>query len=155
MTKQQHNHNNLELYRPRSAFNLEVSELFQPLFGVSLMTTKTKKSDDQLAQELGLVEERHEPECSSHLQKLLNRKSRSKTQAYADWMSLVEAQVAKEFIPQDLIQQTYDEINENERYYDGYTALVNDARDLQAYRRGLRHKKLNQKENFIKNLSQQ
>ena len=114
------------------------------------MPTKTKKSDDQLAQELGLVEERHEPECSSHLQKLLNRKSRSKTQAYADWMSLVEAQVAKEFIPQDLIQQTYDEINENERYYDGYTALVNDARDLQTYRRGLRHKKLNQKENFIK-----
>ena len=49
-----------------------------------------------------------------------------------------------------MIQQTYDEINEDQRHYDGYTALVNDARDLQTYRRGLRHKKLNQKENFIK-----
>lgn len=114
------------------------------------MTTKTKKSSADVAQELGLAEDNSQPEVSSHLQKLLNRKQRSKTQAYADWMSLCEAQINREFIPEDLIQKTFDEINDDRRRSDGYTNLVSDSRELQQYRRGLQYKKLNQKENFIK-----
>ena len=92
------------------------------------MTTKTKKSSADLAQELGLVEEPVQ-EVSSHLQKLLNRKTRDRTQAYADWRDLVEAQIAKEYVPDNLAQEVFDEINDNRRLTDGYTTPINDARE--------------------------
>jgi hypothetical protein len=111
------------------------------------MPTKTKKSQIDLAQELGIIEE-PAPEVSSHLQKLLNRKQRGRQQALQDWHELVEAQIQKEYIPHDLIQETFEAINDNERL-DAYTCLLNDARDLQTYRRGQRHKKIDQRSAFI------
>ena len=108
----------------------------------------TKKSKVDLAQELGIVDEPAEPEVSSHVQKILNRQKRDRTQALADWRELVGAQIAKEYIPLDLVQQTFEQINDNERL-DAYTCLINDARDLQTHRKGKRFKQLNQREKFV------
>ena len=107
----------------------------------------TKKSKVNLAQELGIEEQ---PEVSSHVQKLLNRKTRDRTQAYADWRDLVEAQIAKEYVPDNLVQEVFSEINDNRRLTCGYTCLVNDARDLQRYRTGQVQKKVDHRGKFIK-----
>ena len=112
------------------------------------MPTKTKKTQVDLAQELGIVEEQ-QPEISSHVQKLLNRKTRNQQQAFSDWRGLCEAQINREFIPETLVQETFDLINDNPRLADGYTALLNDARDLQTYRRGQRNKKIDQRSQFV------
>ena len=112
------------------------------------MPTKTKKTQVDLAQELGIVEEPAQ-EISSHVQKLLNRKTRNQQQAFSDWRDLCEAQIAKEFIPETLVQETFDLINDNPRLSDGYTHLLNDSRDLQTYRRGQRHKKIDQRSQFV------
>ncbi len=108
----------------------------------------TKKSKIDLAEELGIVEE-PAPEVSSHLQKLLNRKQRGRQQAFDDWRSLVEAYAAKEFVPDNLAQEIFDQINTDPRLYDGMTALINDSRDLQKHRRGQHHKKIDQRAAFI------
>ena len=88
----------------------------------------TKKSKVDLAQELGIVDDEPAPEVSSHVQKILNRQKRDRTQALQDWRELVEAQIAKEYIPDNLIQETFNAINDNPRLYDGYTALLEDAK---------------------------
>ena len=106
----------------------------------------TKKSKVDLAAELGIDEQ---PEVSSHVQKLLNRKTRDRTQAFADWRDLVEAQIAKEFVPDNLVQEVFDEINDNRRLTCGFTALMNDSRDLQRYRTGLRQKEIDHRGTFI------
>ena len=108
----------------------------------------TKKSSVDLAAELGIVEEPTQ-EVSSHVQKLLNRKSRDRTQAFADWLDLVEAKIAKEFVPDNLAQEVFEQINEDRRLTDGYTALINDARDLQRYRSGQQHKKIDYRGKFV------
>ena len=106
----------------------------------------TKKSKVDLAAELGIDEQ---PEVSSHVQKLLNRKTRDRTQAFADWRDLVEAQIAKEFVPDNLAQEVFDQINTNHREFDGMNALMNDARQLQQYRRGQHQKKIDHRAAFI------
>ena len=108
----------------------------------------TKKSSVDLAAELGIVEEPTQ-EISSHVQKLLNRKSRNRTQAFADWRDLVEAKIAKEYVPDNLAQEVFEQINENSRLSDGSTCLINDARDLQRYRSGQQHKKIDYRGKFI------
>ncbi len=112
------------------------------------MTTKTKKSKVDLAQELGIVEEQ-EQEVSSHLQKLLNRKQRNRQQSFDDWRSLIEAYISKEYVPDNLAQEVFDQINTNHREFDGMNALMSDARQLQQYRRGQQHKKIDQLAAFI------
>ena len=106
----------------------------------------TKKSKVDLAQELGIEDQ---PEVSSHVQKLLNRKSRDRTQAFKDWADLVQAKIAKEYCPDDLVQEVFDEINDNRRLTCGYTCLVNDARDLQRYRTGQVQKQVDHRGKFI------
>lgn len=108
----------------------------------------TKKSNVDLATELGIVEEQ-QPEVSSHVQKLLNRKSRDRTQSFADWRDLVEAYISKEFVPDNLAQEVFEQINDNRRLTDGYTCLINDAKDLQRYRTGLRQKEVDHRGTFI------
>lgn len=108
----------------------------------------TKKSKVDLAAELGIKEE-PAPQVSSHLQKLLNRKQRGRQQAFDDWRELVEAHIAKEVVPDNLVQEVFDQINTDSRLYDGMTALINDARDLQKHRRGQHHKKIDQRAAFI------
>ena len=108
----------------------------------------TKKSKVDLATELGIVDEQ-QPEVSSHLQKLLNRKTRDRTQAYADWRDLVEAYISKEYVPDNLVQEVFDQINDNRRLTDGYTCLINDAKDLQRYRTGLRQKEVDHRGKFV------
>jgi hypothetical protein len=80
----------------------------------------TKKSKVDLAAELGIVDEQ-QPEVSSHLQKLLNRKTRDRTQAYADWRDLVEAYISKEYVPDNLAQEVFEQINTNHREFDDGT----------------------------------
>ena len=108
----------------------------------------TKKSKVDLAQELGIVDDEPAPEVSSHVQKILNRQKRDRRQSLADWRELVEAQIAKEYIPLDLVQETFEQINTNERL-DAYTCLINDARDLQTHRKGKRYKQLDLREKFV------
>ena len=100
----------------------------------------------EISSDVALVEE---PEVSSHVQKLLNRKTRDRTQAFKDWADLVEAKIAKEYCPDDLVQEVFDEINDNRRLTCGYTCLVNDARDLQRYRTGQRQKEVDHRGVFI------
>ncbi len=112
------------------------------------MPTKTKKSQVDLAQELGIIEE-PAPEVSSHMQKLLNRKQRGRQQAFDDWRSLVEAHIAKEYVPDNLAQEVFEQINTDPRQHDGMTALMNDARQLQQHRKGQHTKKINPREAFV------
>ena len=109
----------------------------------------TKKSKVDLARELGLAEDNSQPEVSSHVQKLLNRKTRDRTQAFADWRDLVEARISKEYCPDDLVQEVFDQVNDNRRLTCGFTALLNDARQLQQYRKGQHHKEIDQRAAFI------
>lgn len=108
----------------------------------------TKKNKVDLATELGLVEEQ-QPKVSSHLQTLLNRKTRDRTQAYADWRDLVEAHINREHVPDNLAQEVFEQINDNRRLTDGYTALLNDSKDLQRYRTGLRQKEVDHRGKFV------
>jgi hypothetical protein len=115
-------------------------------FYTEYLMPATKKSKVDLATELGIDEQ---PEVSSHVQKLLNRKTRDRTQAFKDWADLVEAKIAKEYVPDNLAQEVFDEINDNRRLTDGFTALINDARDLQRYRTGLRQKEVDHRGKFV------
>ena len=72
-----------------------------------------------LAQELGIEEQ---PEVIQPCSKAVESQvTRDRTQAYADWRDLVEAQIAKEYVPDNLAQEVFDEINDNRRLTDGYT----------------------------------
>ena len=73
----------------------------------------TKKSKVDLAQELGIVRIRtrsHPAMCKSCTESQITRIAHK---PFKDWRDLVEAQIAKEYCPDDLVQEVFDEINDN------------------------------------------
>ena len=52
-------------------------------------------------------------------------------------------------MPDNLAQEVFDQVNTNHREFDGMNALMNDARQLQQYRRGQHQKKIDHRAVFI------
>jgi hypothetical protein len=106
------------------------------------MTKKNDFSDD-----VALVEE---PETSSRIQALLNRNKRSSQQAFKDWRELCEAANNKEYVPQSLIDETWEAMDDGSFNGDPYTVFIGDCRELSNFKKGMKAKEADPHGAFIK-----
>jgi hypothetical protein len=91
----------------------------------------------EISNGVALVEE---PQTSSRVQSLLNRNKRSSQQAFQDWRELCEAHNAREYIPHNLIDDTWEAMDDGTFTGDPYTKFVDDARELARFKTGMRAK---------------
>ncbi len=101
----------------------------------------------EISSDVALVDE---PETTSRVQALMNRKNRSSQQAYQDWRELCEAHNSREYVPHNLIDDTWEAMNDGSFTGDPYTKFVDDARELARFKKGMAAKEADVHGAFIK-----